>query len=688
MANSTIQKLRRRLGARRVAELFAAAIIAVLLTAVISEMPKFEVLDAAIDDDNFTDLIQKTRGDLPIDTNIRVVIYDDSILDSFGMVDRATLAIQLAALLELNPRVVGVDLLIETERPEAPDGDEMLAALIGAHRNLIFGVFYEDSLRRFRLPPARFNLRPEQLGCINVQGDKDNTIRTFATIWGMEDSLRFEAFGVKVARWMDTAAIRYLESFSEDEFVIDYAAGIGETRRTTDGRGERIFPVMPLQTIVATMMSGDTTAIAFLRSQFAGKIVLAGYGDIGNTQVARIVDRFYTPLKEDDKNTLPDMHGVTIHANIINMILQERIIQVIPLWINLIWGTLLVLVMLAGREALQTLVPVPFRRTIASYTGFALLFLLGTLLPVLAFRFTPYKFSIYTPLAGLLLAVPAQEALERITGTIRDLRRRRRIGPPMPPSAHTGMHHILATWDVEKRMERAVHFLQMHFHLACDILFNEAVKTGVIVFNRTVIASPSLPGMLGAIDEQRPLLAQCSQQARDAVMVLEALAADPLLERTLRFSRSLYIALNEIRRQSYDGPGEPDASDGEEFKENVDRYADLALKALGERGGGDRTREFNALYAALERCMASIGEMRAKGDDGSIDPFDIKDNLHPFVLSCRCRLHSTDETFVYFSEQEDANNHDDFFDLVYIGSSIRCQPVLHPGLARFREESA
>lgn len=686
--------IRRRISSQRIVQIVAASAIAVLLAATISHLPKFELIEAAINDDNFTDLVQKTRGDLPIDSSLMVVVYDKSILDSSDMVDRSMLATGLAALLELKPRAVGVDFLLETERPEAPEGDEMLAALVAGNPDLLFGVFYEDSLRRFRLPPARFNLRPEQLGCINVKEDEDRTIRTFTTIWGEEDSLRFESFDLKLVRLVDSAAIDYLGSFGGEEFVIDYAAGIGETPRSDNGE-ERIFPVFPLARIFETMMSGDSAAIAALRGMFAGRIVLVGYGDIGNTQVTSVVDRFYTPLREDDKNTLPDMHGVTIHANIINTILQRRIVEVMPIWVNLIWGMAVVILLLAGREALQSAVPNPSRRTVLSYSGFAVLFLLGTLLPIIAFRYTPYKFSIYTPLAGLLLAVPALEGLERGISLVRDIRRRHRLRELIAPELRGEMLDILKAWNPEERTERAVHVLQLQFHRACAILFDAARRGSIPAFDHATVASPSLQRVLGAIGGQSEDVSSFTPDAATGVRILEALNAIPSLQRTLRFSQSLYIAVNEIRRQSHEAASgsEDNGDDGgsenpverTELAESIGEYTDLALKALGGTGNRRAAEEFDELYGALERYAVQATEILrdAGGNRESIIEKDA--DLFPFILSCRCQLHGTEERFVYFGEQEDANNRDDFFDLVYAGRTVRCQPESHPGLTKFRE---
>jgi CHASE2 domain-containing sensor protein len=658
--------------------IIASACVAVVLTAIINHLPKFDLVEAALNDDNFTDMVLKTRGDLPIDSAIRVVTYDRAIFDSSDRVDREALALRLAALLELKPRVVGADFLLEDERPGKPEGDAMLAALIADHPNLIFGIFHEDSLGRFRVPPASFGLRRSQLGCINLMEDKDRTIRTYSPLWGAGEKEQFESLDLLVARATDSAAAAYLASFDGDDFTIDYAAGIGETRRAPDAGGDQIFPVMPIDTIFSIVSSGDSVATEALRREFAGKAVLVGYGDIRNSQVTSVVDRFYTPFKPDE-NSLPDMHGVAIHANIVNTILRHRVVRVIPLWIDLIWGALVVMAWLFHRERMNRRVRRPALRAVITYGGFGLLFFLGVLLPVLAYRYTPYKFSIYTPVAGLLLAVPTLEVLDKGIGIIRDLTRRRRLERPIPPSMRAGLLATLKSWDPEERLQRAIHLLQLQFHAACAILFREAPER----FDRATIASPTLPRMIAALDAA-PAAPAASPRGAHAEALLRAIAADATLSTTLRFSRSLYIALNEIRRQSEEldaGENHDDAM--QETMGGIDDYADLALKTLSGGPGEAKEERFDELYPALERLARRMREIMGNRDE--LIAGDEEHGLAPFLLRSRCRLHGVEERFIYFGEQEDANNRDDYYDLVYGGPTIRCQPEDHPGLSRFRE---
>ncbi len=679
-------RMLQRMFSRTARRMMIAAVLAAVLTISLDELPKIDLLKAGINDDNFADLVLQTRGELPIDTNIRILTYDATMLDTFDMVDRAQLAMQLASLFELKPRIVAVDFLVETARQEAPEGDAMLSALVADHPNLLLGIFFEDSLNRFRIPPRSLNIPAAQLGCINIVTDADNTIRRYRPLWGADGGPTFESYDVKVAHAVDSSATAYLRSFGNEEFIIDYAAGIGETQRN-GAAGDQIFPVMPLAEVFRVVSSGDSAATAALREQFAGKAVLVGYGDLRGGQVTSVVDRFYTPFKPE-KNTLPDMHGVAIHANIVNTILQRRVLEQIPTWANVIWAAAVVCLVLAGRERLKRLKS-PTLRTVYTYAGFISMMVVAALIPVLTFRYTPYKLSIFMPIGAMLLAVPTLEGLNKAIDMIMDLRRRARLRRPLPPSIQAGMQAILRAWGIDERMELAIHFLQTQFHLVTAVLFAEAATGRCPRFQPAHLNAPTITNM-GA-DAELLLAAPdaISTTARTAARAVALMANDPLLARTLRLSRSMYIALNEIRRQSSEEPADERhlTRNADDAAQSTTSYADLALKTLAA-GGGDDGERFDALYAALERYAAAMAGLLRRPDGSVADLLAPGQDLAPFAFTCRCAQHGTNEHFVYVCVQEDANSTDDFFDLVFAGQTIRCQPVEHPGLSLFREQAA
>jgi CHASE2 domain-containing sensor protein len=683
MARIRIRRIISRFTSQRFAVLLSAALIAALLTLFVGKLPQFDLVQAQLNDDNFTDLVLKTRGELSIDTNIIIVTYDQQMFDTFDRVDRARLATSLAALMELKPRAVAIDYLLEDERPEAPDGDAMLAAILQEHPNIILGVFHEDSLDRFRMPPPLFGIDTSRLGCVNLKPDDDQTIRTFNLRWGNPDKHRIESLGFRLAQRIDSTAARYTDSFDENTFIIDYAAGIGEQQFDENSADARhVFPAIPIESIVQTVMSDDTAALAFLRSQFAGKGVLVGYGDVRNSQITSIIDRFYTPLKPE-KNSLPDMHGVAIHANVVNTIVKHRIIEVVPAWINVVWGVAIILVLLVSRDVVRQF-PNTTRRTITGAGIFGLLLLLAVMLPVLAFRYTSYKFSIYTPFAGLLLATPTMEGIDKGRRLLRDLRRRRRLRRQLPPSLRASLLDILRVTSPDERLQRSIHLLQREFHSSCAVLFDEASKRDIISFDRQSVASPTSGRMVEEIGRMEAI-EMAPPPAQQAAKLIGVLLGDPTIGNNLRMSRSLYIAANEIRRQRAELEVEQSGTE-EVVATNTDEratYTDLMIQALSEDGSG-REEEFNRLYSAIEGYAVKAAEiLRTPGGPG--DLINPDDDLFPFAIRRHCQLHGVEELFIYFNEQEDANNRDDFFDIVYCGRTIDCQPTNHPGLSEFRQ---
>ena len=67
------------------------------------------------------------------------------------------------------------------------------------------------------------------------------------------------------------------------------------------------------------------------------KVVLLGYLGMPIGNVNDIQDKKFTPINKDfTGKTIPDMYGVTIHANIINSVLKEDFIKEVPTFILII----------------------------------------------------------------------------------------------------------------------------------------------------------------------------------------------------------------------------------------------------------------------------------------------------------------------------------------------------------------
>lgn len=656
----------------RLIEFALAALVMALLTLFIGDLPELEVIESTVNDDSFSDLVITTRGELPIDTSIILVTYGPSILDEQDRVDRALLAQGLAYLLNFDPAIVGVDFMIDGLRQENPEGDQMLAGIIAENRDrLIFGAYAIDSLGRSMPLPEMF--ATTRLASVNLMPGEDRVIRTFRTEWPGPEGEAIPLMSVAVAAEIDPEAIAYLEDLGDEEFVIDYAAGIGEHTAETGTGAAHVFPSVPMTLLEEALFSESTEDDLAVRHLIEGKAVLVGYADLRSGQLTSIVDRFWTPLKPEE-NALPDMHGVAIHANILNTILQRRAVTEVPVVINLLWGTLIVFLMFLGRAALTPVRPTSMRTTLR-YLGWGLLLAAALFVPIFLFRSTPYKLSVYTPFAGLILGRLVLTVYDRLKRLAIDTAHRRQIRKSGVPLAGS-LLSIIRTRDPRERYVDLLHQVQRTFHLASDHLFVEARRGGLSFRNET-IGSPT-PGRVLA-DVAGVDLSTLSPRARSAELFVRRLQESASLRRALRIARSLVIAVNEIDRQTLllqeDNSGDDLSTDRGRLEESQNSVAG----ALSHETGGDRFDESDRLIEDFLRALEGTAPLFA--------PESEKESLHPFILSSSCRLHTRTERFVYLSEQEDANNRDDYHDLIYAGETIRCRPESHPGLSEFRRRS-
>ncbi len=672
---TTTWRIRRPHGKRTVELLFVALVMS-LLTLFIGDLPELEVVESTVNDDTFSDLVITTQGEIPIDSSILVVTYDGSILDEEQRVHRGLLAEGLAYLLAFDPAVVGVDFMIDDRRADTTS-DQMLAGLIEDYRDrLIFGIYSIDSLRSATPPPPLFNLDTTSLGSVNLMPGDDFVIRTFTPQWPGISGLPIDLLSVKLAERTDPKGVAYLRSFNSESFVIDYAAGIGEHRGDAS---RHVFPSIPLTAIANVLFSEETDDDDAMRKMIEGKTVLVGYADIRPGQVTSLVDRFYTPLKEEE-NGPPDMYGVTIHANILNTILQRRIVTRVPAWVNVLWGTLIVFLMYFWSESLTTVRP-EWKRTALRWGGWVLLLTVSLTLPIFLFRASPWMLSVYTPFAGLVLGYLVLGIFDRLKRIVIDVYSRRTIRKRLEPLLVDLLLPLLRINDPAERYIAFLHTLQRLFHTAADRLFIEASAED-FAFRPETVGSPTpsrLREDIAVIGED-----QFSERGRQVIAFIEALHRSFLLQRSLRAARSLVIAVNEIDRQTMilkeeeraEGRIDPELADRAELHEE---NRDTVMTAAGGATSIDA-------FDGSDKLLAEMIEVIAGADDQSLLIADAEEGT-PFIHTATCRLHRDEEAFVYLSEQEDANNQDDFYDLIYAGETIRCRPEDHPGLTAFREMS-
>lgn len=273
----------------------------------------------ALGDFELTDLyFSQLRDDRAItaDTNI--------VLVNIAELPRSGVARELEIIGRNNPKVIGIDAFFR--RPKTPELDTPLARVCAGLSNLVF----VNQLLQWNADSSRFDSVATSLpqftatgrqGFANllIRDDAFRTAREF-TPKEMVDSTIELAFGVRILQMYDSLAFRDLMARGKPTEFINF-------RGNTDK-----FLVLD-----ATDVLEKKRDLSFLRD----KIVLMGF--LGpRLGAASLEDAFFTPLNARYAGkSFPDMYGVTIHANIISMVLHREYIGTLPLWLQIALAVLL-----------------------------------------------------------------------------------------------------------------------------------------------------------------------------------------------------------------------------------------------------------------------------------------------------------------------------------------------------------
>ncbi len=251
-------------------------------------------------------------------------LYDNRIIIiNSRITDRTELAHTIRFLNNQNVKVIGVDLLLDSLY--GTPGDTLLRDAIQKCDRIVLGyTFLEGTVHE----QSRFGLQPDSFFCYNTKmafvnlGSNDGlSVRTFEP-YHLISGQTGEAFAVKIAGLYDSSISDELRKRDHTKEWINF-------RRVQPGAQNMFYPVNSSQVIHYTQLEinnflHDTSQ--FERDYFKDKIVLIGFcGE--NEQAVSMKDRYYTPLNEQyTGRSLPDMHGVVVHANIISMLLDRDFI--------------------------------------------------------------------------------------------------------------------------------------------------------------------------------------------------------------------------------------------------------------------------------------------------------------------------------------------------------------------------
>lgn len=282
---------------------------------------QFEVLDPvgkALEDFQLSDIVFTELRENP-------PARDDIVLVNIKHFDRGTIGKQIEAINEHNPAIVGIDAFFKEKKDFEKDFRLMLS--LGATDSLVMvtkllkpdkeGECF-DSLQTSH-PQFIENAQSGFANFITSPG-VFKTTREFAPHFCLQDTTDL-SFTSKIAQMYDSDAFDYLMARGNKEETINWR---GNYKKFYSIEGEDVFD--------------EDFDLSFIE----GKIVLLGF--LGEREIGEpsLEDTFFTPLNEvTGGRSVPDMFGVTVHANILSQILDKDYINTLPEWLSLLVAVIL-----------------------------------------------------------------------------------------------------------------------------------------------------------------------------------------------------------------------------------------------------------------------------------------------------------------------------------------------------------
>ncbi len=235
-------------------------------------------------------------------------VNSEIVLVNIGHLDRGGIAAIMNSLQQANPAVIGVDVMFYN--PKDSLTDLFLKEELSKPNVIATNVLHpEDD------PPSVLN-SSDYFGDINyayanlIGTDSLNSTIRYIMPFFDEDGYWEEAFTSRILEMYDSSAYNDLLKRGNKLETINY---YGTYQQFVSYEGEQVI-------------FGE-----FNPEDINGKIVLLGYmGDfVGDA--SDLEDFKFTPLNHEVLGkSIPDMHGLTIHANILTMYMYRQYIDIMP----------------------------------------------------------------------------------------------------------------------------------------------------------------------------------------------------------------------------------------------------------------------------------------------------------------------------------------------------------------------
>jgi CHASE2 domain-containing sensor protein len=226
-------------------------------------------------------------------------------------VDREGLAYIIEKTAEMEPKVMGLDVLFDDETE--PYKDSLLGSVLAKHQNLVIANKLNIEKKKVSEINGYYAGVTTKRGYVHLLDDSPwerKTVRQYS-IHRKDKINKYYSFGTALTKEYDPVAFEKLEKRGKEKELLNYSRHTYQYL-VVDGED---------------LLAGNVE-----ESAIKGKIALLGYI---NTSPNDIEDKFFTPMNPQfaGKST-PDMNGIVVHANFISMVLEDNYIKKLPSWVN------------------------------------------------------------------------------------------------------------------------------------------------------------------------------------------------------------------------------------------------------------------------------------------------------------------------------------------------------------------
>ncbi|MDX2196158.1 MAG: CHASE2 domain-containing protein [Cytophagales bacterium] len=282
-------------------------------------------IQKALDSFQSQDLVYTAvRDEPPKDTNITMV--------NFGNLGRGDLGRLIMNLNKYDPLVIGIDAFYRKDKTQyyrengLEDGDSVLAKAFSETKNLVLVTKLVDSNEddkwdTLETSNPKFHQYANGGYANMITAEKEFRVSRKITPQQILNGKREMFFPVKIASFLDSAkAEKFLARKNELE-TIYYRGNINNFDGETDVFGKPdAFNRLDWQEILEDNFDPKLVK---------NKIIVMGYmGESLKNNLYWDEDKFYTPLnKKFAGKSFPDMYGVTVHGNVVSMVLNETYVD-------------------------------------------------------------------------------------------------------------------------------------------------------------------------------------------------------------------------------------------------------------------------------------------------------------------------------------------------------------------------